>query len=88
MGEKRKRRVIKSSVATADNITIEGDERNVYAESIDEGHKVDRRAQVVFVLCIVLMVLYLFGLVVPKNDDRSEERRVGKECRSRWSPYH
>src|SRR5258708_16394422 len=23
------------------------------------------------------------------NDlDRSEERRVGKECRSRWSPYH
>ena len=25
--------------------------------------------------------LYLFR-------DRSEERRVGKECRSRWSPYH
>ena len=23
--------------------------------------------------------------VVPQ---RSEERRVGKECRSRWSPYH
>ena len=23
-----------------------------------------------------------------KTDDRSEERRVGKECRSRWSPYH
>ena len=22
------------------------------------------------------------------GDDRSEERRVGKECRSRWSPYH
>ena len=21
-------------------------------------------------------------------DLRSEERRVGKECRSRWSPYH
>ena len=21
-------------------------------------------------------------------DTRSEERRVGKECRSRWSPYH
>jgi len=20
--------------------------------------------------------------------NRSEERRVGKECRSRWSPYH
>ena len=24
-----------------------------------------------------------FGVV-----NRSEERRVGKECRSRWSPYH
>src|SRR5271170_1523446 len=22
------------------------------------------------------------------KDSRSEERRVGKECRSRWSPYH
>ena len=22
------------------------------------------------------------------ESDRSEERRVGKECRSRWSPYH
>src|SRR5687767_15848555 len=22
------------------------------------------------------------------NGGRSEERRVGKECRSRWSPYH
>ena len=23
-----------------------------------------------------------------EDDIRSEERRVGKECRSRWSPYH
>src|SRR3712207_8915409 len=23
-----------------------------------------------------------------ERQDRSEERRVGKECRSRWSPYH
>src|SRR2546430_4969483 len=26
--------------------------------------------------------------VVPRLRARSEERRVGKECRSRWSPYH
>src|SRR3989449_6290955 len=26
--------------------------------------------------------------VVPDVSIRSEERRVGKECRSRWSPYH
>src|SRR2546425_11221839 len=24
----------------------------------------------------------------PSHSERSEERRVGKECRSRWSPYH
>ena len=24
----------------------------------------------------------------PERELRSEERRVGKECRSRWSPYH
>ena len=24
----------------------------------------------------------------PVENGRSEERRVGKECRSRWSPYH
>ena len=27
-------------------------------------------------------------LLVKASDIRSEERRVGKECRSRWSPYH
>ena len=25
---------------------------------------------------------------IPGAVNRSEERRVGKECRSRWSPYH
>src|SRR2546430_11879391 len=25
---------------------------------------------------------------VQRREQRSEERRVGKECRSRWSPYH
>src|ERR1051325_6363046 len=27
-------------------------------------------------------------LYAPNGNPRSEERRVGKECRSRWSPYH
>ena len=37
----------------------------------------------------------LSGFIIHKQEngsngslDRSEERRVGKECRSRWSPYH
>src|SRR6476620_3147270 len=32
---------------------------------------------------VVATVVGALGLIV-----RSEERRVGKECRSRWSPYH
>ena len=28
------------------------------------------------------------GAIFVEELDRSEERRVGKECRSRWSPYH
>ena len=30
----------------------------------------------------------LFGYDAESDTTRSEERRVGKECRSRWSPYH
>ena len=30
---------------------------------------------------------YLISVDAPR-EERSEERRVGKECRSRWSPYH
>ena len=26
--------------------------------------------------------------ITEAEEQRSEERRVGKECRSRWSPYH
>ena len=32
--------------------------------------------------------LYNQGGIPNKAMNRSEERRVGKECRSRWSPYH
>src|SRR5258708_26866477 len=33
-------------------------------------------------------LLDLLGVPVGQRQLRSEERRVGKECRSRWSPYH
>ena len=29
-----------------------------------------------------------YRTLLQANAERSEERRVGKECRSRWSPYH
>ena len=31
---------------------------------------------------------WLERMISDFEDQRSEERRVGKECRSRWSPYH
>ena len=30
----------------------------------------------------------LYEYFIYQKSPRSEERRVGKECRSRWSPYH
>ena len=36
-------------------------------------------------------VVFISGQIplIPSSGElRSEERRVGKECRSRWSPYH
>ena len=33
-------------------------------------------------------IVFLKGGELVDKQVRSEERRVGKECRSRWSPYH
>ena len=32
---------------------------------------------------IIIDIIFIIASIT-----RSEERRVGKECRSRWSPYH
>ena len=46
--------------------------------------------KIIALLLVVVMATMIFAC--GKKDyvttDRSEERRVGKECRSRWSPYH
>src|SRR2546430_8456287 len=36
----------------------------------------------------VLDMIKAKAFLAGKSGIRSEERRVGKECRSRWSPYH
>ena len=43
-----------------------------------------------FDLVISLATLHNLRIFELKTalEERSEERRVGKECRSRWSPYH
>ena len=48
-----------------------------WADSLDTGEKLIRQTQPDLVF-----------LDVQFAEGRSEERRVGKECRSRWSPYH
>src|ERR1017187_5893044 len=37
---------------------------------------------------IAALIWLMITPMMMKVDFRSEERRVGKECRSRWSPYH
>ena len=49
--------------------------------------KIFFRKAVAAVLTTCLFVAASMPLRATKRS-RSEERRVGKECRSRWSPYH
>jgi reverse gyrase len=56
-------------------------------------YEVERNSKNLIVACAVGHLFTLTqikpGQEVPNFEiDRSEERRVGKECRSRWSPYH
>ena len=54
--------------------------------------------EIVLILVILIALIVIFkdkistiiSNAFSQIDDgaRSEERRVGKECRSRWSPYH
>ena len=65
-----------TSVRTLRNMRSEGVLTYHFVEPI-ERHRV-----------IVRTPRFRPALLVPFRLPRSEERRVGKECRSRWSPYH
>ena len=54
----------------------------MYGVDINLVQSIEREIQVV---PVPNSMPYIKGIV---NLRRSEERRVGKECRSRWSPYH
>ena len=64
-------------------------------EAIEQMIAADKKSYVVAINVDVVMKIeedpYLKKVVDDADMvlvDRSEERRVGKECRSRWSPYH
>ena len=53
---------------------------------------------ILLMICLLVSILFQTAInkvyaeskneVTLNFEGRSEERRVGKECRSRWSPYH
>src|SRR5260370_37542744 len=55
------------------DVSLEDAEKNLLTKALERAAGNQTRAAV------------LLGIT---RDTRSEERRVGKECRSRWSPYH
>ena len=43
---------------------------------------------IMLILALIISIPPSFKIIKGNPTNRSEERRVGKECRSRWSPYH
>ena len=43
---------------------------------------------ILLLILVFLVIAWKVGWLASIPVIRSEERRVGKECRSRWSPYH
>src|SRR5258708_35903895 len=57
----------------------------VLAEKIESAEDAEHARQLG---CDLLQGYYFAKPQILSGKRRSEERRVGKECRSRWSPYH
>ena len=81
---------LRSSYSSEDDFTKALKARNITLEEIKKSMQIDINAR-------QLLNAQIKGKInisdeeVRKyydNNKRSEERRVGKECRSRWSPYH
>src|SRR2546429_1482320 len=74
--------------------------RDNESRAVSLGYEINRYKLVAFVLsatlaglagslkALVLGFVTLSDVQQSTSGERSEERRVGKECRSRWSPYH
>ena len=90
--EEMKEKVQEKDKETRDNNIAELSDKiaTSYAEKFGEEAAEEHKADIgeaIYKLekkCVREMIFFEHKRV----DGRSEERRVGKECRSRWSPYH
>src|SRR5260370_27264821 len=80
LGQRVLFRFLNASATDEIRLALPGHKFNVVAM---DGNPVPRPQMVDFVY---LDIAERVDAIVEMN--RSEERRVGKECRSRWSPYH
>ena len=55
-------------------------EMTIHNRFNDENHQVSAK--------LPAFAVAIYDTIIGSEMSRSEERRVGKECRSRWSPYH
>ena len=69
---------------------LRGEVEGAEFESLASEHGIpmDQKRCVLYFYFQDMEVEQAIRLMSDAMDDRSEERRVGKECRSRWSPYH
>src|SRR3712207_11369 len=66
---------------------------NMLLQLLEDGRLTDNKGRTVsFDNTVIIMTSNAGAHLIPgpetMREQRSEERRVGKECRSRWSPYH
>lgn len=63
----KRRRQEEELAPTSENITFLDEGENIFAEGVDEGHRIDPRAQKIFILGVVLLVVYVVALIIPKD---------------------
>ena len=71
------RRVDAGTYLVDDVLPVDTEWAELFSEVAEEGQKAASG-----------MHITICGMARNIGGKRSEERRVGKECRSRWSPYH
>ena len=88
VAEYRSHNALVASLREGDIVFIQVDKgvdpNQVMEALVRAAEKIGMADKVAFILSEVDTI----KITIARTAERSEERRVGKECRSRWSPYH